>query len=66
MQRRRFTPQTNSLDERAKERAEQLKKMAQSMPPGAERDKLLRRARQSDIIAHMQDWLTSPGLRSPQ
>lgn len=60
MQRRRFEPQTISLDERAKERAEQLLKEAQSTPPGAQRDKLLRRARQAEIVSHMEEWLSSP------
>jgi hypothetical protein len=66
MQPRRFAPQTISLDERAKERAAQLLEKAQSTPPGAERDKLLRRARQAEIVSHMQEWLSSPGLRPPR
>ena len=66
MQRRRFAPQTISLDDRAKERAEQLLKEAQNAPPGYQRDRLLRRARQAGVVSHMQEWLTSAGLRPPK
>ena len=61
-----FRTPSNAIGERAKERAEYLQKQAEATPPRAQRDKLLRRARQADIVAHMQDWLTSPGLQSPK
>jgi hypothetical protein len=66
MQQRRRFKQTTTLDQRLSEQAERLRKEAQGMPPGVERDDLLRRARQAEAAAHMQEWITSPGLRSPQ
>jgi hypothetical protein len=65
MQRRRFT-QTISLDERLEQLAKHLRDEAQRFPPGTERDKLIRSARQAETAAHMQDWLTSPGLQPPK
>ncbi|WMT73104.1 hypothetical protein NL528_34815 [Bradyrhizobium sp. Ash2021] len=64
-QRRRFK-QTTTLDQRLSEQAERLRKEAQGTPPGVKRDELLRRARQAETAAHMQEWITSPGLRAPQ
>jgi hypothetical protein len=45
MERRRFN-QVDPLDENLSEQAERLRKEARGTPPGIERDKLLRRARQ--------------------
>jgi hypothetical protein len=65
MQRRQFT-QTVTLDERLEEIAERLRREARGTPPGVERDKLLRRARQAETAVHIQQWLTSAGLRAPK
>jgi hypothetical protein len=65
MQRRRFI-QTQSLEERLSEEAERLRAEAQSLPPGAIRDELIRKAQQAEIGSHLTEWLTSPGLRSPE
>lgn len=64
MQRRRFK-QTTTLDERLAEHANRLREQALRAAPGAQRDQLMRRARQAETAAHMQDWLKSPGLRPP-
>ena len=65
MQRRQFK-QTTPLKERLTEQAKRLRKEAQGIPPGIEREKLIRRARQAETGAHMQEWLTSPGLLAPR
>ena len=65
MQRRRFK-QTAPLDQRLTQEADRLRKEAQGKPPGIERERLIRRARQAETAAHIQEWLTSPGLRTPQ
>jgi hypothetical protein len=65
MQQRRRFKQTRSLEERLSEEAERLKEEAKKLPPGADREILLRKARQADIGAHLSEWLTSPGLRPP-
>lgn len=63
-QRRRFK-QTKSLQERLSEEAASLRAQAKLLEPGAEREVLLRRARQADTASHMDEWLRSPGLQPP-
>ena len=36
------------------------------LPPGDQKDAKLRSIRELDITAHMEEWLTSPGLRAPR
>jgi hypothetical protein len=65
MERRRFK-QSAPLELRLADQAERLRKEARGTPQGIEREKLLRRARQAETAAHMQEWLTSPGLQPPK
>jgi hypothetical protein len=65
MQRRRFK-QTQSLEERLSEEAKRLRAEAKLLPPGARRDEMIRKARQAETASHMNEWLTSPGLRPPE
>nr|WP_082637724.1 hypothetical protein [Bradyrhizobium retamae] len=65
MQRRRRFKQTTSLAERLTEEAKRLRKEARSSPPGLARERLIRRARQAETAVHIQEWLTSAGLRPP-
>jgi len=58
-------PLKSVLALRLEEQAKLLRKEAQGTPPGIERDKLIRKARQAEAAAHLQQWLTSPGLKSP-
>lgn len=39
---------------------------AEKLPPGKDRDTLLKKARQMDTASHINDWLSSPGLRQPK
>jgi hypothetical protein len=55
-----------TFTERVNQAAKALEDQAWRMPPGPERDRLLRRARQMETASHMQDWLTSPGLQPPK
>ncbi|WP_291694182.1 hypothetical protein [Bradyrhizobium sp.] len=64
MQRRRFK-QTQSLEARLTEEAKRLREEAELLPPGAEREELVRKARHAETASHMNEWLTSPGLRPP-
>ena len=65
MQKRpRFT-QTELLEERLGKEAMRLREAAELLPSGAEREQLLRRARQAEVGAHISEWLKSPGLRAP-
>jgi hypothetical protein len=52
------------LDLRLTDESQRLRKEAKGTPPGIERERLLRRARQSETAAQMQEWLKSPGLKS--
>nr|WP_246756490.1 hypothetical protein [Bradyrhizobium diazoefficiens] len=63
-QRRRFR-QTLSLEERLTAEAKRLLDEAKSLPPGAAREDLIRRARQAETGSHMSEWLRSPGLMPP-
>lgn len=38
---------------------------AGKLPPGKDRDALLKKARQLDTASHINEWLSSPGLRAP-
>jgi hypothetical protein len=65
MQRHRFK-QTKSLEERLAEEAKCLREEAKLLPPGAEREGLIRRARQAETGSHVSEWLRSPGLQPPK
>jgi hypothetical protein len=65
MLRRRFE-QTQSLEARLLEQAKRLRAEAKLLPPGAARDDIIRRARRAETAAHINEWLTSPGLRPPE
>ena len=55
-----------SLEVRVSQRVKQLEERAWQMPPGPERDDLLRRARRMDVANHLNEWLSSPVLQSPK
>jgi hypothetical protein len=62
---RRFK-QTKSLKERLLEEAHNLREEAKLLPFGPVRDAALKKARQTEVAAHMDDWLESPGLLPPE
>jgi len=62
---RRFK-QTTTLQERLAREAEMARARATSMPSGKERDAELRKARQAETASHIDEWLSSPGLRPPK
>jgi hypothetical protein len=65
MERRRIK-HTMSFDERLAHRAQRLREQAKTLPPGTERDELIRKARQAETASRVNEWLTSPGLASPK
>jgi hypothetical protein len=65
MQRRRFK-NTVTFPDRLKTFADELKAKAAELRPSPERDALLKRARQADIAAHLEEWANSPGLQPPK
>jgi hypothetical protein len=64
MQRRRFKNVLSFPDRLANE-AGRLRKEAEALVHGPERDALLKKARQADIASDMEKWLSSPGLQPP-
>jgi hypothetical protein len=57
--------QSDALEARLSDEAQALRKQAESLPPGPDREALLRKARQDETAAHLAEWLSSPGLRPP-
>ena len=65
MQRRPFK-QLLTFPDRLEQEAEALKEQASSLPAGIERDMILRKARQMETASHINEWLSSPGLKPPK
>ena len=63
MERYHFKQSAAPLDQRLQEQAMRLRKGTR---PGVEREKLIRLARLAEIAAHIDKWLTSPGLQAPR
>ena len=66
MQLRRRFKQTVTLEERLSAFAKEARERAMELPPGFERDDLLRRARQANTAMNVQEWVSSPGLQPPR
>ena len=64
--RRKDTKHTERFQKGLQSDALRLREQAHSMPPGEAREELLRKARQIEIAAHIDDWISSPGLRPPE
>ncbi|RTE91700.1 MULTISPECIES: hypothetical protein [Bradyrhizobium] len=62
---RRKSRHTDPLEARLAAEAERLREEADSLPPGAARDEMLRKARQAETGSQMSEWLRSPGLQPP-
>ena len=63
--RRRFKHKL-TLQDRLSAWVKQVKEDAARMPPGPERDALLKKARQAELANHLNDWVKSPGLQPPK
>ena len=63
MQRRRRFKQATSLQDRIAEWAEAVRRLANELPPGPERDELQKKLRHAVTAMHLQDWVNSPGLQ---
>nr|WP_028160919.1 hypothetical protein [Bradyrhizobium japonicum] len=65
MLKRRRVKLEKSFEESLGEEALRLRRQAESLPLGLERDLVLRKARQCETGSHMTDWLRSGGLQPP-
>ncbi|MDB5604031.1 MAG: hypothetical protein JWP25_931 [Bradyrhizobium sp.] len=55
---------TVPFDQRLQRLAGEAREAAGKLPDGQQRDALLRKARQVETAAHLNEWLSSPGLQS--
>jgi hypothetical protein len=58
--------QTEPLQDRIASFARGVREKASQLPPGKEKDDLLRRARLADMASHLDDRANSPGLQPPK
>jgi hypothetical protein len=65
-QRPRFKRTILSFDERLAREARRVREQAKTMPPGIERESLLRKLRQTETALHVNEWLTSRRLQPPK
>ena len=56
--------QTTSFAERLQNAAREAREAARQLPPGSQRDVLLKKAEQAETARRINEWLTSPGARS--
>jgi hypothetical protein len=55
--------QSKTLEERLAEEAKELRKVAEMLPPGPTRERVLQRVRQDETAIQMHERLGSPGLK---
>jgi hypothetical protein len=55
----------HSFKDLAAQETARLRERAKALPPGLEKDALLKKIRQIDTASHIGEWLSSPGLRPP-
>jgi hypothetical protein len=63
VRRRRRFKQTEPFRDRLASFANDARETASLLPPGTVKDELLRKARQADTAAHLDEWASSPGLQ---
>ena len=57
--------QTLPFDQRLQQAADAARDAARLLPEGQQRELLLKKAREAETAAHINEWLASPGLRAP-
>ena len=65
MQKRRRVKHEKTFQERLAEEAHRFREAARALSPGIAQERLLKRARQAETAAHVDQWLKSPGLQPP-
>jgi hypothetical protein len=66
MKQRRYFTQTETFKERLAAFADGVRVKASKLRPGPEQEALLRKARQADTAAHLNDWANSPERQPPK
>jgi hypothetical protein len=54
------------FDQRLAQEALRIQEQVKSLPHGRERELLDRKARQLETASHINEWLSSPGLKRPE
>jgi hypothetical protein len=54
-----------TLYERLADERERIEAAMALLGPGSRRNRLSEKLRQLDVAAHINEWLSSPGLRAP-
>jgi hypothetical protein len=65
MKRFRFK-QDKALGEQLIKEARLAREKAEQSPPGEERADVLKKTRQADTVAHIDEWVNSSGLQPPK
>jgi hypothetical protein len=66
MQHRRHFKQGTTLQDRIIAWAEEVRAQAAELPPGRDRDELLKKVRQAKTAMHFDKWTNSPGSQPPK
>ena len=62
----RITSKPGSFIARIADEKKKLEAEIAAAEPGLARDDLEKKLRQLDVASHLNDWLASPGLKSPR
>ena len=62
--RRRYVPHT--FEDRIAAEMARLEAQVAKLPSGSQKDTLLEKMSQLETASHINEWLTSPGLRPPK
>jgi hypothetical protein len=66
MQYRRRFKQETTLQDRIIAWAEEVRAQAAELPPGRDRDELLKKVRRAETAMHLDKWTNSPGSQPPK
>jgi hypothetical protein len=66
MKKRPRCEQTPSLGERIESWAEKVRRQAAVLPPGSQKDALLKKVRTAEAASHLDGWANSRGLQPPK
>jgi hypothetical protein len=64
--RRRRFKNLVTLQDRIVARANEVRAQAAALPPGPDREMLLKKVQQAETAMNLQNWANSPGLRPPK
>jgi hypothetical protein len=65
MKQRGHLKQDITLQDRIVAWVKEVRAQAAELPPGPDRDELLKKVRQAETAMHLEDWANSPGLQPP-